>query len=452
MKTRFLYTIGWVMMLLLFTAACNTPARPPEPLYTCPMPEDSVFSDKPGKCPKCGMKLVLIKHPEEHLHKDTLARNTEGETRFTCPMHPQITSEKAGACPICGMELELAPSKQEPYAVSLNTLIRPANNRVIASIPMLHMMQRAEDIEMPVLGFTAYDTRQTGSIVANYAGRIEKLYIRYRYQPITKGQKIMELYSPELLTAQENLLFLLKNDPDNRMLINAARQKLALLGMQPAQIDKVTSTGKPSYSITVYSPYSGHVQEAGMEPPASANPASTTPELAIKEGMYVQKGQNLFSIFNPDRAWILLQVFSEQVPLVKPGNKVRIVPETDPENAFLASIDFIEPVYRAGTKTATVRVYFNNAQRKLPMGSQVKATVFAGNRNANWLPEEAVLSMGLDKVVFVRTGESFQARKIATGIIHKHLIQVLNGLDKSEAVAANAQYLVDSESFIKTDK
>ena len=97
-------------------------------------------------------------------------------------------------------------------------------------------------------------------------------------------------------------------------------------------------------------------------------------------------------------------------------------------------------------------MYFDNSAFKIPIGSQVKATVFAGDRSANWLPEEAVLSLGLDKVVFVREGESFAARKIETGIINKHLIQVLNGLDKNEAVAANAQYLVDSESFIKTNQ
>jgi Cu(I)/Ag(I) efflux system membrane fusion protein len=81
----------------------------------------------------------------------------------------------------------------------------------------------------------------------------------------------------------------------------------------------------------------------------------------------------------------------------------------------------------------------------------VKATIFAGDRSADRLPEEAVLSLGLDKVVFVRTGEAFMARKIETGITNKHLVQVLGGLDKTEAVAANAQYLVDSESFIKTN-
>ena len=137
--------------------------------------------------------------------------------------------------------------------------------------------------------------------------------------------------------------------------------------------------------------------------------------------------------------------------MVKVGDKVRITPEVAPQKDFRAALSYIEPFYRDGSKTLSARIYFDNSALKIPVGSQVKATVFAGNRNASWLPEEAVLSLGLDKVVFVRTGESFAARKIGTGIINKHLIQVLSGLQKNEAVAANAQYLVDSESFIKTN-
>ncbi|MBS1919233.1 MAG: efflux RND transporter periplasmic adaptor subunit [Bacteroidetes bacterium] len=372
-------------------------------------------------------------------------------------MHPNVHSDTAGTCPVCGMQLEKVKSALEPKAVSLNTLLKPSNRQVIANVPMIHMMAREEDIEMESYGFITYDTRQTGVISSNFAGRIEKLYVKYRYQKITKGQRIMDIYSPELLTAQENLLFLLKNDPENNMLINAAKQKLYLLGMSNQQLNDVVKTGKPSYKVSVFSNYSGHIHEsnsAGMnsnQAGAMRPLAVTTEELSVKEGMYVQKGQNIFSVYNPNRAWALLNIFTGQAALVKAGNKVRITPETDPASDFRAAIDYIEPVYRDGSKTVTARVYFDNSSYKIPIGSQVKATIFAGDRSANWLPEEAVLSLGLDKVVFVRTGEAFIARKIETGITNKHLVQVLSGLDKTEAVAANAQYLVDSESFIKTN-
>jgi Cu(I)/Ag(I) efflux system membrane fusion protein len=280
--------------------------------------------------------------------------------------------------------------------------------------------------------------------------------VKYRFQKISKGQKIMDIYSPDLLTAQENLLFLLKNDPDNNILITAARQKLLLLGMSNQQLQHVINSGKPVFTVSIYSPYNGHIHESSM--PDAMQPESQTgmkdvslitEELPLKEGMYVTKGQNLFVIYNPSKAWAVLNIFSGQANMVKTGDKVRIVPETAPDKDFRATINFIEPFYRNDSKTATARVYFDNPGMGIPIGSQVKAVIFAGARSAKWLPEEAVLSLGLEKVVFVKKNDAFVARKIEAGIVNNHLIQVLSGLSETDEVAANAQYLVDSESFIK---
>ena len=452
-KIKWMAVIG----LLSFFVACNNGNDKAVVMYTCPMPQDSVFSDKPGKCPKCGMDLVLMEDHTMHSGHEMADSSKIVTKGFICPMHPQIQSDTAGTCPICGMQLEKVKSPNEPKAVSLNTLLKPSNQQVIANVPMVHMMAREENIEMESYGFINYDTRQTGVISSNFSGRIEKLYVKYRFQKINKGQRIMDIYSPELLTAQENLLFLLKNDPENEMLINASKQKLYLLGMGNQQLNNVIKTGKPAFTVSVFSNYSGHIHESnstGMgnnQPEAMQQVAITTQELSVKEGMYVQKGQNIFAVYNPNKAWALLNIFTGQAAMVKVGDKVRITPETNPANDFRASISYIEPAYREGSKTVTARVYFDNSAYKIPVGSQVKATIFAGDRSANWLPEEAILSLGLEKVVFVRTGEAFMARKIETGITNKHLVQVLNGLQRNEAVAANAQYLVDSESFIKTN-
>lgn len=446
-------------LLLVELISCNNKSNNDKSavLYTCPMPQDSVFSDKPGKCPKCGMDLVLVENHSVRTANDDVDTGLQATSGYTCPMHPNVHSDTAGTCPVCGMQLEKVKPASAPNAVSLNTLLKPSNQQVIANVPMVHMVARKENIEMDAYGFITYDSRYTGVISSNFSGRIEKLYVKYRYQKIAKGQRIMDIYSPELLTAQENLLFLLKNDPENTMLIQAAKQKLFLLGMSNQQLSNVIKTGKPSYNVSIFSRYSGHIHESasvgmGKDQQETMRPvAITTEELSVKEGMYVQKGQNIFSVYNPNRVWALLNIFTGQAAMVKVGNKVRITPETNPEADFRAAINYIEPVYREGSKTVTARVYFDNSKYNIPIGSQVKATIFAGYRSANWLPEEALLSLGLDKVVFVRTGEAFMARKIETGITNKHLVQVLSGLDKTEAVAANAQYLMDSESFIKTN-
>ena len=147
----------------------------------------------------------------------------------------------------------------------------------------------------------------------------------------------------------------------------------------------------------------------------------------------------------------ILNIFPEYQSLVKVGDAVRIVPETAPVKYFRAKIDFIEPFYRQENKTLTTRVYFNNVQLEIPIGSQVRATIFVNSKEENWLPQDAVLSMGLDKVAFIKTSGGFKAHKIITGLIYKNRIQILSGLEVTDSVAANAQFLTDSESFIKVN-
>ena len=419
-------------------------------MYTCPMPEDSVFSDKPGQCPKCGMNLVII---ETNLH------DHDTKDVYTCPMpEDSIFRDKPGSCPKCGMDLiKVESTAIDSNDITLETLLKPTNMFVISSIPVTAIMHSDEAVETEAYGRIAYDTRQIGSISSRVAGRIEKLYIKYRYQKIYKGQHILDIYSPELLTAQQNLLFLLKNDADNASMISAAKQKLSLLGITGNQLQQVMETNKPIMKMAVYSNYSGHIQDAGnrengmQKPDAEINSTAqlTTQALSIKEGMYLQKGQTIFNVYNPDKAWVMLNIPANKANTIRTGNRVRIVPETAPLQNFRATISFIEPFYTGESKSLSTRVNFDNSSRKLPIGSQVRATIFGPAESGNWLPMEAVLSLGLARIVFVRTTDGFRAQKIETGMQTNNAVQIMSGLNTADSVATNAHYLMDSESFIK---
>ncbi len=344
-------------------------------------------------------------------------------------------------------------------SVQLETLLKPTNEFVISSIPVTAI--RKEDVisEIHAVGTIEYDTKMIGNVSARINGRIEKLYVRYKYQFIQKGQKIMDIYSPEMLTAQENLLFILRNDAGNSSLIQAAKQKLLLLGMSEEQVQRTMRTGKPILSVSAYSNYTGHLQNAGEGSGAMTTQAASsqsmgainpsTELLNFKEGMYIQKGQPLFTIYNPSRAWALLNIYSDEQSSIQKGQWVKITPETAPGSAFQGRIDFIEPFYREGGRTTSARVYFDNSKMRLPVGSQVRGVIFASSTIGNWLPKEAVTSLGIDRIVFFKLVNGFKPRKVITGATTAKSIQIISGLSATDSVAIQAQYLMDSESFIK---
>jgi Cu(I)/Ag(I) efflux system membrane fusion protein len=386
--------------------------------------------------------------------------NAVGKQLYRCPMHHEIVREKPGNCPICGMDLVAFGGEEKALAdINLNTLLRPTNSYVLTTIPVTSFQQYEAPIEVEALGTVQYDTRAIGSISAKVSGRIEKLYLRYTFQDVNKGQKVMEIYSPELLTAEQNLLFLLKNDPDNAPFIYAAKDKLLLLGVSPQQLYDIIQEEKPSLTISVYSNYSGHIHDAlsmneSLSSSTSVNSTGpvTTRELMLKEGMYVQKGQTLLSVYNPHQLWAVLNIYADNQSLVKVGSPVHIVSETSPDNDLHTKIDFIEPFFREDSKTLTARASFESYNMKTPVGSQVKATISGNKLKADWLPKDAVISLGLDKIVFKKYGDIFKAVKIKTGLTHNNKIQVVEGLTPSDVVAVNAQFLMDSESFIKVNE
>ncbi|HSV09456.1 MAG TPA: efflux RND transporter periplasmic adaptor subunit [Hanamia sp.] len=378
------------------------------------------------------------------------SENTATEETYTCPMHPQIIRHEPGNCPICGMPLvKKVNASREISNISLSTVLQSNNNTVISSIPVTTMKFSQQKIQLEALGSVNYDTRFMKTIASRVGGRIEKLYVKYRYQPIHTGDKIMDIYSPELLTGQQNLLFLVKNDPTNTTLINAAKQRLLLLGMTENQVDKIIATHQTIFSVSVYSPYSGHVHEAGnMNESESINNSMVTQELSVKEGMYVQKGEPVLQVNNMNHVFVNLNFFPGETSLIKEGTPVTIIAETAPDKKIFSKIDFIEPFYKNKSKTVSARVYLNNSKLMIPVGSQVKATVNVDTKAGNWLPKESVLSLGLNKIVFLKRGDVFKAQPITTGISTNNLIEITSGLNAKDSVATNAQFLIDSEGFI----
>lgn len=380
-------------------------------------------------------------------------REQQNKVMYTCPMHPEIVRNTPGSCPVCGMDLiKREKENKVEQAGSPDSLQQYSNEFLITSVPVTSMMQKEVTIHLEVPGTVSYDTRQIGTIASRVNGRIEKLYVRYQYQQVSKGQKIMEMYSPELSVAQQNLLFLLQNDSSNTTLINAAKQRLLFLGVTNEEMLGIIRSRKILQAVPVYSALTGFIVDPGSinDKPTGDNMGAASRPSVLKEGMYLAKGQAAFSVYNSDQAWILLDLYPEQQSLVKVGSVVQIVAETAPDKKFSAIINYLEPVFRQGSKTLTARVYFNNAKARLPIGSRVRGTINVMQQGF-WIPRESVLSLGIRKIVFVKERNGFRARQITTGVANDGSIQVLKGISSADSIAVNAQYLVDNESFIQTN-
>lgn len=382
----------------------------------------------------------------------------KGAAKYTCPMHPQIIEDHPGNCPICGMKLvKKSGEASEGAGIDLNTVLQPVNSTAISELSSIVPQQKSVPLTVHADGYLDFDTRTFNNIAARFSGRIEKLYIKYAFEEIHKGERIMDIYSPDMVTAQQDLLFLLKSSSSDGGLLNAAKQKLLLFGMTQSQLSQVERTGKVFYSLPVYSPYDGHVHDvahsqmtgSGNEQNASTGYTNNLP-LAVKEGTYVEKGQTIFNVVDPHRLWAVLKIDQADIGRVKIGQPVIIRLPDVPEAALDGKVDFIEPVLRPGDKRSSVRVYLHNMDHSLKVNSLVKATIQAGDANGLWIPQTAIIDLGTRKIVWLKKGTVYHAHEVVAGIVDANSVLIKSGITPADTIASNAQYLSDSESFIKT--
>jgi Cu(I)/Ag(I) efflux system membrane fusion protein len=389
--------------------------------------------------------------------KGSAKSQVKTDVRYTCPMHPQIMEDHPGSCPICGMTLvKKSGQASEGAGISLNTVLQPVNSSVISKITAISPEKKEIPTAISAQGYLDFDTRTFNNIASRFSGRIEKLYIKYAFQEIHRGQRIFDVYSPDMVTAQQDLIFLTKNSAQETGLIDAAKQKLLLLGMTYEQVNQVVKTGKSFYSLPVYSDYEGHVhdmphsQMAGAANAESQSDFANNLPLSIKEGMYVEKGQNLFNVVNPHMLWAILKIDRSTIAGLKLNQPVTITLPDLPGKTINGKVNFIEPTLQVGDKTTSIRVYLDNMDHELKVNSSVKATIQTGSMNGLWIPRSALIDLGQTQIVWLKNGALYRARQVSVGAANSNEIQIIKGLSVTDSLASNAQYLTDSESFIKT--
>jgi len=288
--------------------------------------------------------------------------------------------------------------------------------------------------EINTVGYVTYDEDKLVHIHPRVQGWIEKLHVKAIGDPVKKGQPLYEIYSPELVNAQEELLLAL--DRRNSRLISAAQNRLAALQLPKSAIAQLKKSRKVQQTITFHAPQNGVVEN-----------------LKIREGYFVKPGSTLMAIGDLSEVWVEAEVFERQAGQVKAGTPVTMKLDYLPGKTWQGQVDYIYPTLDAKTRTVKVRLRFKNEDGdfKPNMFAQI-AIHTTGDESALLIPKEALIRTGNQDRVVLALGEgSFKSVAVRVGRYDSESVEILEGLSDGELVVSSAQFLLDSESSKSSD-
>ncbi|MCG8314068.1 MAG: efflux RND transporter periplasmic adaptor subunit [Pseudomonadales bacterium] len=306
-----------------------------------------------------------------HQASPTTTQETSSNAYYTCSMHPQIRSEDPnGRCPICGMSL--VPVQAELRHIPTNTnrqISMSAAAMKLADIDTTPVTRGYPLKEVRLFGNIGFDETQIADISAYFPGRIERLFVNYEGIPVKAGDHLAEVYSPDLITAQQELKEALKaasqtqtnslySQQSAQANLNAARDKLRLWGLTATQIRKIENSHSVQETLTIYSPQNGIVIQQD-----------------VQEGKYLNTGDRIYRVASLDRLWINLEAYESQLPWLRLGQPVVFETDAQPGKSFHGKISFISPTVNPKKRTVAVRVNIENATGTLKPGLFVRASV-----------------------------------------------------------------------------
>ena len=378
-------------------------------------------------------------HAEAHNHDmHDLVQDESGV--WTCSMHPQIRQDKPGKCPICGMDL--IPLKKNVIsggdAVSDPDAIRLSDEAMALADVQTTRVSRSNPVkQVRLYGKIIPDERSLQSQTAYVGGRIERLDIEFTGETVRAGQTLATLYSPELFTAQQELLEAVRMQQP--ALVQAAREKLRLWNLTDAQIDAIQYSGQASPMVEIKSNTNGIVIAK-----------------RVNRGDYVSQGSILFDIANLSRVWAMFDAFEVDLPFLAKGDQVEFTLSAFPGKTYSGRISFIDPILNATTRTARVRVDVANPTLEMKPEMYATAQVAAplkGYKDRIVVPQTAVLWTGKRAVVYVRLPDTdtptFRMREVTLGPALGGAYVVLDGLSDGEEIVTNGVFSIDASAQLE---
>ncbi len=396
--------------------------------YQCPM-HPNIVKDKEGSCPICGMTLIPVEQDAK-----PAAKKEKVVLYWVAPMDPNYRRDKPGKSPM-GMDLEpvysdgdegdnsdeKGPVVKISAAVENNLGVRTA---VVSSGKLWR--------KIDTVGYVGLDESKVSHIHLRVDGWIENLAIDTEGDRVKKGQRLFDLYSPKLVNAMEEYLQALRSK--NARLIVASREKLVSLGVGNRQIDSLKKNRKVSQTISVYAPQDGIITM-----------------LMAREGMYVKPMNEVMTMADLSSVWVMAEVFESQSAWVKLDQPADVELTFIPGRTWEGKVDYIYPSLDAKNRTLKVRLRFENPGELLKPNMYANVAIYGGaKKDVLSVPREALLrSGGTERLIIAKGKGRFAQRIVVAGMESGDFVEILSGVSEGEIVVTSAQFLIDSEASMK---
>ena len=438
------------LVVMLIMVSCSTDqehSHDDGQLWTCGM-HPEVILDQPGQCPKCGMNLVPLNKQDTATVSEPMntTAKPDGERKilyWQAPMNPSEIYDKPGKS---AMGMDLVPVYEDQVNAGPTVVIDPTT---VQNMGVRSSVVKRSDFSRSIrtVGKLGYNEERTYVVTSKISGWIEKLYVDYTGQKVNRGQSLMEIYSPDLVTTQQEYLLALKNKEltgDTKFndirdgaqsLLQSTRQRLLYWDIPESAINELEQSGTVKKSLVLPSPASGIV----------------THKNAV-QGSYVTQGAPLFQIADISTVWVMASIYDTDLPWIRTGQEAEIELSYLPGKKISGHVSYIYPYVDEKARDVKVRIEFPNPGLDLRPGMFANVSLKTETiKNALVINSGSIIHSGRRNVVFiVKDKGHFEPREITVGEEGDGgMVRVLTGLNENDQIVTSAQFLLDSESRLQ---